>query len=127
MDARVEVDVGLHIGAAQRLRQRLDQALVQRLRQRQAAHRHRALQHVDQALIVRRCRLAAEFVVDLHPVVVGRVVRGRDVQAPHRTQARQREGQLGRREEALRVVRVEHVGGDAVGGVDLAREERERA
>ena len=78
---------------------------------------------VQQLLILGRHRLAAELVVQLHPVVVRRVVRGRHVHAADhagRSQPGDHERQLGRRQRGAVAVRVVQVGGDAVAGVDLA-------
>ena len=49
---------------------------------------------VQQLLILGGDRLAAELVVDLHPVVVGRVVRGGHVHPAHGAQLADHEGQL---------------------------------
>ena len=83
----------------------------------QVADRRDLIDEVGHDLVVGRHRLAAALVVELAAVVVGRVVRGRQVQPAVRLQAADGERQL-RRGQVVLAVRRQDVGVDAVGGVD---------
>ena len=72
-----QVDVGL----VRRLIEEVDAAGTHRLGPRQRLDVRHLVDEVGHDLIVRRHRLAAAFVVELAAVVVGRIVRRRDVEA----------------------------------------------
>ena len=83
----------------------------------QRPDRRDLIDEVGHDLVVGRHRLAAALVVELAAVVVGRVVRGRDVQPAVGLQVADGERQL-RRGQVARAVRRQDVRVDAVGRVD---------
>ena len=86
----------------------------------------RGLGHdVSQALIVGRDRLTAGVVVHLDAVVVGRVVRGGQVEAARGAHLRDQKRKFGRGEDRRVVVRLGQIGDHPVARVDFARQLRQ--
>ena len=86
----------------------------------------RGLGHdVGQALVVGGDRLAAGMVVHLDAVVVGRVVRGGQVEPARGAQLRDQKRKFGRGEDRRIVVRCGQIGDYPVARVDFARQLRQ--
>ncbi len=78
------------------------------------------IHEIGHDLIVGRHRLSAALIVELAAIVVGRIVRGGDVQSAMRLQITDSKGQL-RRSQVMLAVRRQKVGVDAVGSVNAGR------
>ena len=88
----------------------------------------RGLSHdIHQPLVVRGHRLAAIQVVHLDAVIVGRIMRGRQINAPDRAQLANQIGQLRRGQHGRVVFRLGEIGDNTVPGVNLTRQFTQRS
>ena len=123
----VELHIGPEVFLVQPTRNGTNQVLAQGLRKGDGAN-VRGLRHdIHQPLVVRGYRLAAMLVIHLDAVIVGRIMRGRQINAPDRAQLTNQIGQLRRGQHGRVVFRLGEIGDDAVPGVNLTRQFTQRS
>ena len=107
----------IDVSAVRRLIEPVQPAGTLGLAPRQRFDGRHLIDEIGHDLIFGRHRLTAALIVELAAVVVGRIVRGRDVQSAVRLEETDGEGQL-RRGQVVFAVRRQDEGVDAVGDID---------
>ena len=127
MQPVVELHIGLEVFPVQLARNGANQVLAQGLFKGNGAN-VRGLGHdIHQPLVVRGHRLAAIPVIHLDAVIVGRIMRGRQVNAPDRAELANQIGQFRRGQHRCVVFRLGEIGDNPVPGVHLTRQCPQRA